>query len=495
MKYPLIPISISFILGILGFALLKVSFLILFSLSLLFLLVTGIFIKDNTKFTVFILCTVFLLGGLILENSRSLPDAHISRFTSVKADVILTGTVNTDPVYKKKAVTFILKTQEIKIGKVRQKVVGRTIVKVFGTNRFSYGDTVLLKGKLFKPFSFSKDFDYREYLSRRGIYSILNVRRGNTIKYLGHEKGAPLKSFALKLKHRAGETFDNYLSKPSAAILNAVILGQREHLPKAIKENLIKTGSVHIIAISGLHVGIVALILLLLLKILRIPYRIQYIITILALVFYCILTGARLPVVRATTMAAILLFGYFLERDVNIYNSLAIAALLILGLNPAQIFDASFQLSFLSVLSIVWLTPRISSFFPERFYKINWTRFFILLFSVSMSAWLGLAPLIMHYFKIISPITVLANMIVVPYMTLVVASGFVLAVAGNIAPFLAQIFAGSSEVFVYILLKIGSILANVPGAYKRVGDIPIVYILLYYTFTIWLFSLKKPIRK
>ena len=241
--------------------------------------------------------------------------------------------------------------------------------------------------------------------------------------------------------------------------------------------------------------GIVALILLLLLKILRIPYRIQYIITILALVFYCILTGARLPVVRATTMAAILLFGYFLERDVNIYNSLAIAALLILGLNPAQIFDASFQLSFLSVLSIVWLTPRISSFFPERFYKINWTRFFILLFSVSMSAWLGLAPLIMHYFKIISPITVLANMIVVPYMTLVVASGFVLAVAGNIAPFLAQIFAGSSEVFVYILLKIGSILANVPGAYKRVGDIPIVYILLYYTFTIWLFSLKKPIRK
>ena len=367
MKYPLIPLSIAFILGILGCAVLKLSFLALLILCSLFLTASIVFIKDNTKFGIFILCAAFLLGGLLLENSKLLPDSHISRFVSIKTNVYLTGTVDTDPVYQKKAVTFILKAQDIRAGDVRQKILGRTIVRVFGKNRFSYGDEVVLEGKLFRPFSFSKDFDYREYLNRRGIYSILSVKKGNAIKYLGHNKGSRVKDFTFKLKHRARETFDNYLSKSSAAVLNAVILGEREHLPKAIKENLIKTGSVHIIAISGLHVGIVAFILLALLRMLRTPRKLQYGVTILTLIFYCILTGARLPVVRATTMAAILLFGYLLERDVNIYNSLAIAALLILGLNPAQIFDASFQLSFLSVLAIVWLTPKISSFFPERF--------------------------------------------------------------------------------------------------------------------------------
>jgi competence protein ComEC len=200
----------------------------------------------------------------------------------------------------------------------------------------------------------------------------------------------------------------------------------------------------------------------------------------LLLIVYCILTGANTPVMRATIMVAMLLFSYFLEREVNIYNSLSLAALIILTVNPWQLFEVSFQLSFLSVISIVWLSPKIKSIFPEKLNKIPWMRLLTSVFSVSFAAWLGLLPLIAYYFGILSPITILANMIIVPYMTIIVASGFSLALIGMLFSPLAPIFAASSELFIIILFRINSLLIGIPGAYFKLPTIPFVYILLYY---------------
>ncbi len=217
----------------------------------------------------------------------------------------------------------------------------------------------------------------------------------------------------------------------------------------------------------------------------------MYIFTISLLIIYCILTGANTPVVRATVMASILLFAYFLKREINIYNSLSLAALIILAVNPWQLFEVSFQLSFLSVTSIVWLSPKIKSLFPARLDKILWLRFLISIFSVSFSAWLGLLPLIAYYFRILSPITILANMIIVPYMTIIIASGFSLALIGILIPSLAAIFAASNELFISILFKINSFLIAIPGAYFKLSEISFIYVLLYYTLLISIFNFSK----
>lgn len=212
----------------------------------------------------------------------------------------------------------------------------------------------------------------------------------------------------------------------------------------------------------------------------------RYFLAILLLIVYCILTGSSAPVVRATVMATIFLCAYFLEREANVYNSLAIATLIILAANPWQLFEISFQLSFLSVVSIVWLAPKINSIFPEKLNKIPWLRFSILTFSVSAAAWIGLMPLIAFYFKTFTTITVLANMIIVPYSAVITVSGFSFALIGILIPIpsLAPIFAATNELLILILFKIHYFLVGIPGAYFKLPEVSFGCVLLYYVLLI-----------
>lgn len=156
-------------------------------------------------------------------------------------------------------------------------------------------------------------------------------------------------------------------------------------------------------------------------------------------------------------------------------------------------FEISFQLSFLSVISIVWFFPKIKSVFPEKLDKIPWLHFLISAFSLSFAAWIGLLPLIAYHFKIISPVTILANMIIVPYMAIIVASGFSLVFIGAFIPSLAPVFAASNELFVLILFRIISFLTVIPGAYFKLPEISFVYVLFYYVSLITVIYFSKAI--
>jgi competence protein ComEC len=493
MKYPLVGLCIAFCLGIITAAGLKIPFLIFYFLTFLFLIFSILFLKQNTKINIFILCLIFFLGATVLRNSQVLSNCHIAKLIPYKSDpVSLIGVIESDPTYQNRRASFILKVEKLKINEEWVKARGKVLVRVFKKDDFTYGDRLFLSGNLYRPFSFSKgEFNYRDYLRHQGVYFILSVKKGNIVKQLDKNVGNPLKSFAFRIRHKMKDAIVKNLSPFSAGILNAVILGERQNLPAYVRNVLVKSGTVHIIAISGLHLGIVAFIILLILKIIKIPRKPRYILTILLLIVYCTLTGANTPVTRATIMAAILLLSHFLEREGNIYNSLSFAALIILIVNPWQLFEISFQLSFLSVVSIVWLSPKIKSIFPEKLNKIPWIRLLTSVFSVSFAAWLGLLPLIAYYFRILSPITILANMIIVPYMTVIVASGFSLALIGILIPSLTSIFAASNDLFILILFKINSSLIAIPGAYFKLPRISFMYVLLYYALLISMFNFSK----
>ncbi len=503
MRYPLVSLCIAFCLGIITAASFRIPFLIFCLFALLFLILSIIFVRQNTKFSIFFLCAVFLLSATLLRSSQILPNSHIAKIIPYKSDSIcLIGVIDNDPIYQERNVSFILKTEKLGISETWYKTCGKVLVKVFsaedrstlsgGKSKFFYGDRLFLKGKLYRPFSFSKGFDYRNYLKHQNIYLILSVgKNSGMVKQLEKNAGNPLLSFSFRIKHRLREVIVKNLSPFSAGILNALILGDRQDLPRYLLDILMNLGTIHIIAISGFNVGIVAFIILLILKIIKIPRKPRYILTILLLIVYCILTGANAPVVRATVMTVIFLCAYFFEREVNIYNSLSLATLIILTVNPWQLFEISFQLSFLSVVSIVWLSPKIKSIFPEKLDKIPWLRFLILTFSVSSAAWIGLLPLIAYYFRTFTTITVLANMIIVPYSAIITASGFSLALIGILIPSLTSIFAASNELFILILFKINSLLIAIPGAYFKLPSISFCYVLLYYALLIIIFNLSK----
>ncbi len=494
MKRSLPIFALVFCLGIISAAYFKIPFPALYLLAFLSLISSIIFLKQNTKFNIFILCVGFFLGASVLKNSQILPNCHIAKIIAYKSDsVSLVGVIDNDPIYYQgRGVSFILKTEKLKVDEIWLKACGKVLVKSLKKNNFAYGDRLFLLGKLYRPFSFSKgEFNYRNYLRHQNIYLILSLKKDSVVKQLDKNVGNPVKSFAFRIRHKMRDVIVKHLSFFSAGILNAIILGERQNLPVYVRDTLVYSGTVHIIAISGLHLGIAAFIILLILKIIKIPRKPRYILAILLLIVYCMLTGANTPVMRATIMASTLLLGYFLKREVNIYNSLSLAALIILMVNPWQLLEVSFQLSFLSVISIVWLSPKIKSLFPEKLNKIPRIRFLISIFSVSFAAWLGLLPLIAYYFSILSPITILANMIIVPYMTIIVASGFTLALIGILIPSLAPIFAASNELFILILFKINSFLIAIPGAYFKLQEISFIYVLLYYLLLISVFNLSK----
>ena len=493
MRCPLVGLCIAFCLGTITAAYIKIPFLVLCLATFLFLICSIIFIRKSIKFSIFLLCAIFSLGATLLRNSQILPNCHIAKLIPYKAEsVSLVGVIDNDPIYQDRNVSFILKTEKVGIGDFWQKACGKILVRVFKKEAFSYGDRLFLRGNLYRPFSFSKGFDYRNYLKHQNIYLILSLGKDSgMVKQLEKNVGNPILSFSFKIKHRLKEVIVKNLSSFSAGILNALILGDRQDLSKYLLDILMKLGTIHIIAISGFNVGIVAFIILLVLKIIKIHRKPRYILTMLLLIIYCILTGASPPVVRATVMAVIFFCAYFFEREANIYNSLSLATLIILGVNPWQLFEISFQLSFLSVVSIVWLSPKIKSIFPEKLNKIPWLRFLILTFSVSSAAWIGLLPLIAFYFKTFTTITVLANMIIVPYSAVITTTGFSFALIGILIPSLAAIFAVTNELLILILFKIHSFLVVIPGAYFKLPEIPFVYALLYYALLISVFNLSK----
>ncbi len=448
-----------------------------------------------------------------MSNTRILPFPHIRNFTFYKSrPVTIRGAVTDYPVIKPNGSHFILSAQELTWAGKIYPVCGKILVRIFRKEDVrlrhstdesmvgygglsaealvkadvSYADQLVLEGRLFRPYQpKGSRFSYRDYLENQGIYSILTISKHWPIKYLGKDKINPLKYLAYKLRHRSLSVLIENLNPTQAGLLSAMILGDRSRISPQLRRLFIQTGTMHILAISGLHVGIVAFILELFLKVLGLRRRWRYLVIMFLLIFYCFLTGARPSVIRATIMAAVLLLSFLLKREIQISHSLALTALIILTANPRQLFNLGFQLSFVSVIFIVYLSPLIRRLFnvDYRRYSARITadkssdirkknlrtsaikRFFISAFGVSLAAWLGVLPFVAYYFKIISPVTVLANLVVVPYLALVIALGFSLLIVGITAPFLASVFAAPADLFIAILIQMVKFFNQIPWAY------------------------------
>lgn len=469
MKRPLVVLAFIFSLGILIASHIKISFVLVYSLTIIFLILSFMTFKKRIIFDTFLSCLILLFAITSLKNHNQLPNCHIYKYTSYKNNCFYTikGFLNSQPVLKINQASFIFKAQQIQFDNLRHNCCGNILVYVKARNNFHYGEELILSGNLHRPYSFGRaaGSSYKNYLYNQGIYSILHVSAVHPIIRLNKNQGLAIKRFALWLKVKMEEVIFKYVSSLAAGVLDAMVLGERRNIPVFINNSMIKSGTVHILVVSGFNVGIVTLMVQAVLKLFRLPRKIRFYVAVPILIIYCLLTGASTPVVRATIMAAVFLFAYLVKKEPDIYNSCAISAIFILGINPRQLFDIGFQLSFVSVLSIVFLYPKIKSALRLESIKIKYLKFIIDGGLVSFSAWVGTLGFIAHYFKIFSPITVLANIVIVPLAALITLSGFSLIIIGMICPPVAQLFAHTNELLVAILLKINSVLIKLPGAY------------------------------
>ena len=164
-------------------------------------------------------------------------------------------------------------------------------------------------------------------------------------------------------------------------------------------------------------------------------------------------------------MGLVFLASYFFKKEPDIYNSLATAALFILGINPRQIFDVGFQLSFVSVLAIVYFYPKLKALVCLELCRIKILKFLAEGCLVSFSAWLGTGVIVALNFQIVSTVTVLANILIVPLATLITLCGFTLVLSGLIYPGLAHLFSLPTAVLITLLLNVNAVLIRLPFAF------------------------------
>ncbi len=270
------------------------------------------------------------------------------------------------------------------------------------------------------------EFDYKKYLYRNGIYHSTYLKAGQW-HICSKESGFNLLYYASRLRtHLLEKLNENGISDSQFGVSAALLLGDDSHLGDEIREIYARAGAMHILCVSGLHVGVIFLVLSLLLGFLK-HFRYGRAILPLLLIFsiwsYAMITGLAPPVIRASCMISFIIAGNALGRQKNVYNTLAAAALLMLILEPYALFGAGFQLSYAAVLGIVFIQKPLYNIFyfkysfPDKIWAIT---------AVSIAAQLGTMPVVIYYFHQFPLYSLITNLIVIPISSLIIYSGLLL---------------------------------------------------------------------
>jgi competence protein ComEC len=314
---------------------------------------------------------------------------------------------------------------------------GKILVSVRSlTGPWQYGDLLRVTVRLRTPRNFHTpgSFDYEGHLARQDIYVTAFLWEDKEIERVGWH-GNLLGKQVEHLRRTIGSFFSAHLDEQTAAVLRALIVGDEAHLTKDVRTLFSRAGVAHVLSISGLHISLVAAAsygawwwLLgrshyLLLRF--VMPKIAALLTIPPVLFYAGLAGSNVATWRSVVMVLVYLLAILLDRQEEVYRSLAFAALLISLLWPGAVLDISFQLSFLSVLSLLlgmqrfsvwWETKKVQRLTPFPLWQERIGYWLAAYFVVSLSAMLGSAPLTAFHFNQVSVVGVLANLLIVPLL-------------------------------------------------------------------------------
>lgn len=434
LQFPLIKITGFFVLGIVFAHYAKPSFsLVLISLLVGISLLSFLYISAKKKliqkpyFGITTFVVSFLIGVFALtSNNQTLNSNHYIH------------KLNTS---EKEYTSEIIISEKLKNTNNNDRYVAK-IIKL--NNKKSYGKVILnirkdsalptieigshlkVVGSFYqnrKPNN-PNQFDYGKYLENQQIYAQLYAD-ADAIK-INAKVDKSIAYYASRLRNKIIHNLEkNQFNKTELSVVVALILGQQQDISPEVVRDYQYAGAVHVLSVSGLHVGFILLFITFLLKPLPNTKRasfIKLIIVILSLWSFGILAGLAPSVVRSVTMFSFVAVGIFLRRSINIYNTLAISALVILLFQPSFLFDIGFQLSYVALYFIVWLQPLLSSIWTPK-YKV--TSYLWDIITVSFAAQIGTFPMSIYYFHQFPGLFFITNLVILPGMSIILGLGVV----------------------------------------------------------------------
>lgn len=401
---------------------------------------------------------------------------NIGRFVKQNKELTLLGTISEYPKKNGQSLQFTVDAESVFIDRSQYKAEGGVVatlrLKDIDSTLLTaliYGRKIVISGHL-APLAGARnpgEPDLKLYYQSNNIYARFEYDRWTLIQ-LGPLQRSFLSTIVYPIRAEVSDRFEKFVGGEEAAFLKGLIIGDRSEIKPELKDAFVNAGVMHIIAVAGLHVGMVSLIFLSLSTALRIPNRARIVLLSVFLVFFLFLTGSAHPVIRAVIMAIVLIGGTLWERKTDVYNSLAVAAIVLLLLDARNLFEAGFQLSFSAVFFIVHLHPKCISLFnrlPENIRERRFLKFIIELAAVSFSAAIGTLPFSSLYFGKISFIGLFANLVIVPVTGVVLALGVTTILVSFASAWLGSIYAATAKMLSALLLQAVSFFGNLSFSY------------------------------
>lgn len=481
-----LQLSIGFIVGIAIGSFIPIS--IGFFIACIFLSVLVYFYKYfvSEREKDFVVIVTLVLIGVVFGMGRMLVSdlykpSHLDRYVGQK--IIAEGVVVDEPDVREENTKLTVKLDKVVTHIGWEDVSEKILVTVPIHPEYKYGDLVSLEVTLDEPKNIESDdgrvFDYKGYLRVRGIWY---TSRFTKIKLLSSGNGNAIKSMLFRLKHRFTDSINNALPEPESSLLSGLLLGGKQSLGKDLLSEFQKTGTSHIVVLSGYNIAIVAESIMDFLKFL--PKNVSFGAGVFGIVLFTILSGGGASAWRAAIMVLVALFAKKLNRDFKVSRALGFAIVLMLTSNPTLlVFDPSFQLSILATIGLVFVSPFIEPYLKNVTEKFGLRE----ILSSTIATQIVVLPFLIYNTGIVSLVSLPVNVLILGTIPLTMFLGFVTGVFGLVSLYLSFVPA----VFAYCLLwyqltvvHIGSI---VPLGYIKlpafsVGVLCAIYLVIFILF-------------
>lgn len=478
-KIPVVKLLLPFLVGVLLESLLQVNLIVLGVIILLIILSLAFVsgksksISDEPRIGVLYLLLMVFFGWGWTSVSKD-------RFQKLPQELEV-------PIVKINEVSKTKKGDKLKaIVAIQNGNYGKAVCYFPKDSTLKVNSILILKDKL-KPIEHTKNplaFDYANYLDSKGIF-YQGFYSNKDYKRVGNEDHFSLHKWSNELREKLlVKLKENNVTESQYAIAAALLLGDKTALDDNLREAYSTAGAMHVLAVSGLHVGIVFMMLQFLMgrykdRSKRLLWW-QAIVSILFLWFFALITGLGPSVVRASTMFSFVVLGQAMNRKASIYNIIAASALFLLIIDPQMLFEVGFQLSYLAVIGIIYFQPKIASWF---YVKNKYLDYVWQLTAVSIAAQISTLPITLYYFHSFPTYFFLTNLLVIPAASIVIGLGVIVLIT-SIVPVISGVFGSILNLVLVWLNKGVFFISLLPGSTIDGISINEVEVVLLYSLVI-----------
>ncbi len=392
---------------------------------------------------------------------------------------IVSGTVSNIPSYDGQKTRFVIVNDSLEDKEKKLQV------SCYFKSDLQKGDKVQMQGALKVPVPPGNpgEFNYPRYLSYQHIYYLFIVKDNSDLKILS-PPGFPqnwLNSFSQNYE----KLVNDVLPSQEAAILQGMLLGKVDDIEPEQYKDFQKTGIIHVFSVSGLHVGFLLLLAAWVTSLFKISPRYKLLSCLILIFSYGSLVSWPVPVQRTVIMASLGLSAHYMGREQQLLNSLGLAGIIILVLDPPALFMISFQLTFMATWGLVYLYPLLKK-------RLQYKNIIGDLILIPLCAQVVVIPLIAYYFNLFSPLSLLSNLLTTYLSASVVILGFLALMLAGFCSGLATLFLYPVGLFIELILGLNSFVIQLPAAFIWVATPPLILVIAYYVGLLLLIKYRNP---